>query len=320
MVRRVTSPKMRLISKSSRCARKIAFLLFVLSFLDAGQSNISRYATAQAGEFLVAVLVQPNYYFRTAQHDVALISKMANAIFVQAGKYKSYQQKYLKPTLDLAQQYQLKVFLEYYAIQDGDTNLETLVTQFGSHPAVLGFKVMDELGGGHDAAYWANFLKQRRDIIRAHSDKPILVDIIPWSFWAADNVWYKVNYQGASSEAIDRYVSSGLIDILILSVDVRYATISRVLPEAEGRWGRQVKIMSRTSGSFKGETYEGAGMSAEKVRLVTQAAIDARSAGAIGIYYYAWQHDGYRILNRDGSSNPLYEALVDNFKLLQSVR
>jgi hypothetical protein len=220
----------------------------------------------------------------------------------------------------------LKAVLCYYRIVEADTSLEQLAEQFGNHPAVIGFKVQDELGKlGESADYWLDFLKQARAAVRKHCDQPIMVDIIPWELWSAGNATYEKKYPAAKNAAIDRYLEAGLLDWLIVSLGDR---IGELAPQAQARWGDRVRIVLRTSAAFVGDSYESGTFrrnvqqsSAEKeqeVRRVSARLQEARAARAIGIHYYTWQHGGYRILDKNGKSNPLFEAMKKNFSDLSN--
>jgi len=276
---------------------------------------------ADAKDFFVAVSVVPGTWITSVEEDLKNIAQIADTIFVSCGNTRHFQETQLKPTLDAAQRHGLKAVLLYYRLEQGSTSLEETAKNFGNHAAVVGFKIKDELGDeGESADYWLQYLKEARAVIRKHSHKPIMADIIPWEFWSAGNVTYGKKYPAAKNEAIDSYIEAGVLDWLIVSVGDR---IPEMVPKAQARWGNKVKIVVRTSGSFVGDSYENGAFkrnitqtAAEKsreVKRVCARAREAKTASAIGIHYYTWQHADYRILDKNGKSNPLFEAMKKNF-------
>jgi hypothetical protein len=274
-----------------------------------------------AQEFFVAVSVVPGNWIADMETDLKNIALIADTIFVSCGSTRNFQETKLKPTLDAAHRHGLKAVLCYYRITEGSTSMDELAKNFGNHPAVVGFKVKDELGKlGESADYWLDYLKQARTVIRKHCDKPIMVDIIPWEFWSAGNATYEKKYPAAKNEAIDRYVEAGVLDWMIVSV---WDKIPEMMPKAQARWGGKVKLVVRTSAAFVGDSFEGGSFKrnvaqnrVEKEREVERVVArlhEARDANAIGIHYYTWQHADYRILDKNGKSNPLFEAMKKNF-------
>lgn len=262
-------------------------------------------------DFIVGLSMSPGYWIVDMESDLKMIKEIANTVFVAAGRYKNFQEKKLKPTLDAVQRYSLKAILQYYRIADGNTTLQDLASTYGNHPAVIGFKIKDELGeNGESDDYWLQRLSEARKIIRQYSDKPIMFDIIPWEFWNTGNTSYERRFPASKNKAIDRYVDSGLIDWLIISVGEK---IPEVLPKAMERWGSKVKILIRTGANFKGDVYENLSLSSDPIK-VRQRAIDAHKNGAIGVHYYTWQHRDHRILNKDGTSTPLYEEMLRTYR------
>lgn len=267
-------------------------------------------------DFLVILSMVPGNWIADSETDFRNIETVANTVSMASGRYNSFQTKKLAPALDAAQRHGLKVILCYYRIQDGDTSLEELARRFGNHPAVIGFKVQDELGShGESPQQLQAFLREARRAIRKHTDKPIMVDVVPWEFWMAGNQSYERKYPGSSNVAIDSYVEDGLVDWLIISVSERASSVPKVLPLAIKRWGDKVRVLVRTSGSFKGEVYGPAnGTDPAKVRAKT---LFAFANGAQGIYFYTWQHATYRLLNKDGSTNPLFLGMQETFRELK---
>lgn len=274
-----------------------------------------------AKDFFVAVSVVPGNWIVDMETDLKNITLIADTIFVSCGNTKSFQETKLKPTLDAAHRHGLKAVLCYYRITEGSTSMDDLAKNFGNHPAVVGFKVKDELGKlGESADYWLDYLKQARAIIRNHCDKPIMVDIIPWEFWSAGNATYEKKYPAAKNEAIDRYIEAGVLDWMIVSV---WDKIPEMVPKAQARWGGKVKLVVRTSAAFIGDSFESGSFKRgvaqhrfdkeREIERVTARLHEARAAHAIGIHYYAWQHADYRILDQNGKSNPLFEAMKKNF-------
>jgi hypothetical protein len=276
-------------------------------------------------DFLVAVSVVPGNWIADRETDLNNIALIADTIFVSCGNTRRFQETQLKPTLEAAHRRGLKAVLCYYRIAEGSASMEELAKNFGNHPAVIGFKVKDELGKlGESAEFWLDYLKQARAIIRKHCDKPIMVDIIPWEFWSAGNAAYEKKYPAAKNAAIDRYLDAGLLDWLIVSV---WDRIAEMVPKARARWGDKAKIVVRTSAAFLGDSFEDgsfrrnvAQKQSEKIEEVGRVVArlhEARAAGAIGIHYYTWQHADYRILDKNGKSNLLFEAMKKNFAELK---
>lgn len=277
-------------------------------------------------DFIIGVTVAPGNYVVGLNEDLDQIKKIANTLFVQAGRYEVRRKMDFEPLLEAANKRGLKVVIQYYALEDGNTTLEKTAKDYGNHPAVIGFKVQDELGKvGKSADFYLDFLKDAKAAIRKYSDKLIMFDIIPWEFWTKSSI-YEKNYPGSKIAAIDRYVNSGSIDWLIVSVGQRIPT---VFPQTVERWGKKVKMLVRTSAGFAGKinpadkadksgfTYKASGMGMEEVKDITNRARVVYNSGGTGIHYYTWKHANYQIMDEGLKTNPAFDEMLKNFNWFQ---
>jgi len=283
-------------------------LVSLLLSHSAFAKDISSKKLVDKRDFIVGVSVVPGNWFISMEEDLKKIRMIANTIFVSAGKYTSFQEKNLKPLLDAAQRNGLKVVLLTYKLQSGNTTMENTVAKYGTHPSIIGFKVQDELcSGDKDTAYWINYLSKAKEIIRKYSDKPIMIDVIPWEVVYSERKNFRGS-PGSSNSAIDQYINKGLSDYLIVSPGPK---LEEVLVQAEKRWGAKTKILIRTTGSYKGDVFN---LSADQSYRMANKAQLAYHGGAIGIHYYTWRHGKSRILNPDGGSNSLFENMKKSFE------
>jgi hypothetical protein len=265
-------------------------------------------------DFIISVSVVPGGYLVDMDKDLEQISKIANTMFLPGGAYKSFQTSKLKPLLDAAHKKGLKVVLLYYHPEGGNTTIDSFAKDYGNHPAVIGFKVQDELGSrGDSVEFFINHLKTMRKAIRKYTDKPIMVDVIPFQFWN-DSEANRKKWPAATNAAIDRYIDEGLIDWLIVSMG---RNVETVMPKVAKRWGKKIPIMVRTSAGYKGDDYSKSSFTEAQMATAVPYSRIAYENGAIGITYYAWQHGPYKIMDPGLKPNKAFNDMVKNFQWFQ---
>lgn len=279
-------------------------LLLACAFV-APQSRVPR------ADFSIAITVEPGNYYVDLDSDLDQLAKICDTLYVPAGQYEAWRTKNLDPFLDGAATRGLKVVLGYPALHLGDTTMEGTAETYGKRPEVVAFKIMDELGSkGESTDYWLKYLADAKAAIRKHSEKPILVDIIPWELWFPPYHPFAQKYPASNNLSIDRYVNSKSIDWLNLSVG-RHA---QVVKAGVQRWGQKVRVGERFVGGFKGKNYLEAKAKKYEVAELNDRTENSWRSGTRAIQFYAWKHSTYQIMDDGGKANKPYAELLRTFQ------
>lgn len=267
-------------------------------------------------DFIIAVIVSPTTFFFDLDTDMELISQAFNVVNVALG----WETQPLE-WLDTVQSHGLSVILNL--TPTWWWNREEIIAfwhnqaQLGeSHPAVIGFLLKFDLTCR--GSYWEPYPFAScfdyllcSSIVREHSNKPISLGTFPC--WSPNYPqYYTPDCDGLRDEKFNQLMP--YIDWLLVQ-DPR----KDVIFDGIKRFGNTTLFSQYCA--FRGPTYLQAGMTSAMVKEYTDTAWNILHAGGKGVFYYVWQgsyaEDHYRMLNIDGSTNPLYDAFVENFQALK---
>ncbi len=251
--------------------------------------------------------------------DLEKIKKAYNTINV-VSSIPAYWDRWLIRVIQKAREKNLAVIINSSTATNVEQWFTDLSLKVKNHPNVIGFRVVDEIGSTNTIDFWLSYLRKTKAGIRKNSQAPIMVDVIPCEYVHNNPSWCQEKYPAMTLSAIDRYVNSGYIDALILSLG---NDLEADLKTAVDRWGGKVKIYVRNGSAIKLNLSFPPDAEIKTKILNRQNFI--RDNGAIGTSDYAWRHesspgDEYRMLNADGTETSIYRALVATFQAFGSPR
>jgi hypothetical protein len=253
-------------------------------------------------------------YCFSLDSDMQRISQAFNGIQLASGfMYNPVWKDRFEKTIEAAGRYNLYVIINApWAPQttaEGWARAESELREIGKiaakNPNVVAIRVGHEVGDTGTSDEWMEYFRRSRAIFRETApDELLLIDVIPYemaylSCQPAPSNPEVVRLEATNMAAVDKYVNSGYIDGVTLSLAGNYNVC---LDDAVARWGSKVKIWFRAGSSYcdKNDPNQAGQypcglpptwpLSQDWAKHYAEKSAYARSQGASGATDYAYRH------------------------------
>lgn len=262
----------------------------------------------------------PAHLFRSQEWDFARMRQAFNSVSVLPGD---------QATVEAARRAGLAVILEFdyksdfFSGRDITPKIERIVTQIRSNPAtVAAIHVADRLNEKYSPAQGLRYLAATGGVFhRKVPGVPVLVNVADWELTCglpeqASCSSHGSRYQYEIHSTLDQFYRSGYVDGFTVANNLKEANVNaqqRAWQAARSRWPAPFLLWTTCSQlSFPWSAYAPGFPSAAGL---TEAYMRApMREGADGMALWAWHQlyngDVYTFLNKNGSSNELWDHMT----------